>query len=44
MFLIRTRQYPLVRITTENTAQISQNEWKELTLYTEHYSAKTKYF
>ena len=44
MFLIRTRQYPLVRITTEKTAQISQKEWKELTLYTEHYSVKKIYF
>lgn len=34
MFLIRTGQYPLVRITTEKTAQISQKEWKALTLYT----------
>ena len=47
MFLIRTGQYPLVRITTEKTAQISQKEWKALTLYTvctEHCNVKKKYF
>ena len=44
VFLIRTGQYPLVRITTEKTAQISQKEWKALTLYTEHCNVKKKYF
>ena len=44
MFLIRTGQYPLVRITTEKTAQISQTEWKALTLYTEHCNVKKEIF
>ena len=44
MFLIRTGQYPPVPVTTEKTAQISQKEWKELTLYTENYSVKNIYF
>ena len=44
MFLIRTGQYPVVRITTEKTTQISQKEWKALTLYTEHCNVKKKYF
>ena len=44
MLLIRTGQYPLVRITTEKNSQISQKEWKALTLYTEHCNVKKKYF